>query len=107
VRAIHVEDKLARYIVELIRRSREHPDVLLGGSPRASLALYRASQAMAAIRGHDYITPDDIKRLAPAILAHRIILKPESRLRKVTARGVVEELLEMVAVPTSGARVMA
>ncbi len=107
IRTIHVEDKLGRYIVELIRRSREHPDVLLGGSPRASLALYRASQALAAIRGHDFITPDDIKRLAPAILAHRIILKPESRLRKVTARGVVEELLDLVSVPTSGARVMA
>ncbi len=107
VRNIHVEEKLSRYIVELIRRSREHQDVLLGGSPRASLALYRASQALAAIRGHDYITPDDIKRIAPAILAHRIILKPESRLRKVTARSVVEELLDMVAVPTSGARVMA
>ena len=107
VRNIHVEEKLGRYIVELVRRSREHPDVLLGGSPRASMALYRASQALAAIRGHDYITPDDIKRLAPAILAHRIILKPESRLRKATARGVVEELLDMVTVPTSGARVMA
>jgi MoxR-like ATPase len=107
VRDIHVEEKLNRYIVDLIRRSREHPDVLLGGSPRASLALYRASQALAAIRGHDYITPDDIKRLAPAILAHRIILKPESRLRKVTSRSVVEELLDMAAVPTSGARVMA
>ncbi len=107
IRTIHVEDKLGRYIVELIRRSREHPDVLLGGSPRASLALYRASQALAAIRGHDFITPDDIKRLAPAILAHRIILKPESRLRKVTARVVVEELLDLVSVPTSGARVMA
>ena len=61
--------------------------MLLGGSPRASLALYRASQALAAIRGHEFITPDDIKRLAPAILCHRIILKPESRLRKVTTRG--------------------
>ena len=108
VRDIHVEEKLNRYIVELIRRSREHPDVLLGGSPRASLALYRASQAMAAIRGHDYITPDDIKRLAPAILAHRIILKPESRLRKVTASGVVEELLDVVRpCRPGGARVMA
>ncbi len=106
VRSIHVEDKLSKYIVELIRRSREHPDVLLGGSPRASLALYRASQALAAIRGHDYITPDDIKRLAPAILGHRIILRPESRLRKVTTRSVVEELLDLVSVPTAGSRVM-
>ena len=87
VRAVRVDDKLSRYIVELIRRTREHNDVLLGGSPRASLALYRASQAIAAIRGHEFITPDDIKRLAPAILCHRIILKPESRLRKVTTRG--------------------
>ena len=74
---------------------------------RASLALYRASQALAAIRGHEFITPDDIKRLAPAILCHRIILKPESRLRKVTTRAVVDELLDTVAVPTSNSRVMA
>lgn len=107
VRSVRVDEKLCRYIVELIRRSREHPDVLLGGSPRASLALYRSAQALAAIRGHEFVTPDDIKRLAPAVLAHRIILKPESRLRKVTARSVVEEMLDMVAVPTSGARVMA
>ena len=77
-------------------------DVLLGGSPRASLALYRGSQALAAIRGHEFITPDDIKRLAPAILCHRIILKPESRLRKVTTRRLVDELLDLVPVPTSG-----
>ena len=66
VRSIRVDDKLNKYIVELIRRSREHPDVLLGGSPRASLALFRASQALAAIRGQSFITPDDVKRLAPA-----------------------------------------
>jgi MoxR-like ATPase len=107
VRTIRVDEKLCRYIVELIRQTREHTDVLLGGSPRASLALHRAAQALAAIRGHDFITPDDIKRLAPAILCHRIILKPESRLRKVTTRSVVDELLDMVPVPTSGSRVMA
>jgi len=107
VRSIRVDEKLSRYIVELIRRTREHPDVLLGGSPRASLALYRAAQALAAIRGHEFVTPDDIKRLAPAVLIHRIILKPESRLRKVTSQGVVEELLDTVSVPTSGSKVMA
>jgi MoxR-like ATPase len=107
VRGIRVDDKLSRYIVELIQRTRAHNDVLLGGSPRASLALYRGSQAIAAIRGHDFVTPDDIKRLAPAILCHRIILKPESRLRKVTTRAVVDELLETVPVPTMGSRVMA
>jgi MoxR-like ATPase len=107
VRAVRVDDKLCRYIVELIGRTREHPDVLLGGSPRASLALHRASQAVAAIRGQDFVTPDDVKRMAPAVLGHRIILKPESRLRKVTTRSVIEEVLDSAVVPTSGARVMA
>jgi MoxR-like ATPase len=107
VRAVRVDEKLNHYIVELIRRSREHPDVLLGGSPRASLALYRSAQALAAVRGQSFITPDDVKRLAPAVLGHRLILKPESRLRKVTTRSVIEELLDSVTVPTSGARVMA
>ncbi len=106
VRTVRVEEKVNRYIVELIRQSREHPDVLLGGSPRASLALYRSSQAMAAIRGQGYVTPDEVKRMAHAVLGHRLILRPESRLRKVTTRQVIEELLEMVAVPT-GARVLA
>jgi MoxR-like ATPase len=106
VRSTRVDDKLARYIVDLIRHTREHNDILLGGSPRASLALYRSSQAIAAIRGHDFVTPDDIKRLAPAILCHRIILKPESRLRKVTARVIVDELLDTVPVPTGQSRVM-
>src|SRR5579875_1605166 len=100
VRAVRVDEKVNRYIVELIRRTREHPDILLGGSPRASLALYRSAQAMAAIRGQSFILPDDIKRLAPAVLGHRLILKPESRLRKVTTRSVIEELLDSVTVPT-------
>jgi MoxR-like ATPase len=107
VRAVRVDDKLARYIVDLIGRTRTHGDVLLGASPRASLALYRSGQAVAAIRGHEFVTPDDIKRLAPAVLGHRIILKPESRLRKVTTSSVVQELLDLVAVPTSHSKVMA
>ena len=107
VRSVRVDEKVNRYIVELIRQSREHPDVLLGGSPRASLALYRSSQALAAIRGQSFITPDDVKRLTPAVLGHRLILKPESRLRKVTTMSVIGELLDSVAVPTGGARVMA
>jgi MoxR-like ATPase len=107
VRSVRVDEKLNRYIVDLIHRSREHPDVLLGGSPRASLALYRSSQALAAIRGQSFVTPDDVKRLAPVVLGHRIILRPESRLRKVTTASVVDELLDSAHVPTSGARVMA
>jgi MoxR-like ATPase len=106
VRSVRVDEKVCRYIVELIRRTREHNDVLLGGSPRASLALHRASQAVAAIRGQDFVTPDDVKRMAPAVLGHRIILKPESRLRKVTTASVIEEALDSAHVPTSASRVM-
>ena len=107
IRTIHVEDKLSKYIVELIRRSRESIRTFCSAAvlgPRWHST--GPSQALAAIRGHDFITPDDIKRLAPAILGHRIILKPESRLRKVTARSVVEELLDLVVRPDRGARVM-
>ncbi len=106
VRSVRVDEKVCRYIVGLIRRTREHNDVLLGGSPRASLALHRASQAVAAIRGQDFVAPDDVKRMAPAVLGHRIILKPESRLRKVTTASVIEEALDSAHVPTSGSRVM-
>jgi MoxR-like ATPase len=79
---------------------------LLGGSPRASLAFYRASQAVAAMRGQDFVTPDEIKRMAPDVLGHRIILRPESRLRKATSRSVLEDVLDATVVPTSGSRVM-
>jgi MoxR-like ATPase len=99
VREIHVDAKVRDYIVELIRATREHEDIALGGSPRASIALYRASQAMAAIRGHDFVLPDDVKRMAKPVLGHRLIVKPESRLRKVTADDVITEILNEVSVP--------
>jgi MoxR-like ATPase len=99
VREIYVDPKVRDYIVEIIRTTREHDDIALGGSPRASIALYRASQAMAAIRGHDFVLPDDVKRMAPPILGHRLIVRPESRLRKVTAADVVTEILSEVSVP--------
>jgi MoxR-like ATPase len=107
VREVYVDPKVRDYIVEIIRATREHEDLALGGSPRASIALYRASQAMAAIRGHDYVLPDDVKRMAPPVLGHRLIVRPESRLRKVTAPDVVAEILSEVSVPmvTAGAGV--
>ncbi|RMG02063.1 MAG: magnesium chelatase, partial [Planctomycetota bacterium] len=80
--------------------TREHDDLALGGSPRASIALFRTSQAMAAMRGRNYVTPDDVKRVASPVLTHRMILKPEARLRKVDAAGVVNEIVAEVAVPT-------
>ncbi len=100
VREIYVDPKVRDYIVELVRSTREHDDIALGGSPRASIALCRASQALAAIRGHDFVLPDDVKRMAPAVLAHRLIVRPESRLRKVTSANVVNEVLAETAVPT-------
>ena len=99
VRDVYVDPKVRDYIVELIRATRDHDDLALGGSPRASIALYRASQAMAAIRGHDFVLPDDVKRMAPSVLGHRLILRPESRLRKRTATEVVTEILSEVSVP--------
>jgi MoxR-like ATPase len=107
VRDVYVDAKVRDYIVKLIRASREHDDISLGASPRASMALLRASQAMAAIRGHEFVTPDDIKRMAPAVLTHRLIVRPESRLRKVTAASIVEELLNEVAIPTLSTRASA
>lgn len=99
VREVHVDDKVRRYIMQIVHTTREHDDISLGASPRASLAMFRASQAMAAIMGRNFVQPDDVKRVAPAILNHRIILRPESRLRKITAAAVVEEVLRMVGVP--------
>jgi MoxR-like ATPase len=100
IRDVHVDEKVRDYILNIVHATRDHQDILLGGSPRASIALYRASQALAGIRGHDFTTPDDVKRVAPPILSHRIILKPESRLRKITPPQVVEQILSEVAVPT-------
>ncbi len=100
VRDVHVDVKVSQYLLQIVHETREHPDVALGASPRASIALYRTSQAMAALRGRNYVLPDDVKRVAPAVLSHRLILKAESRLRKVTAASVVDEILAEVAVPT-------
>ncbi|HEY2840094.1 MAG TPA: MoxR family ATPase [Pirellulales bacterium] len=99
VREVYIDERVRNYVVEIVRASREHDDVMLGGSPRASMALLRTAQALSAVRGHNFVLPDDIKRMAGPVLMHRLILRPESRLRKVTAATVVEELLENVPAP--------
>ncbi len=99
VREIHIDDKIRRYITEIVHATRAHDDLSLGGSPRASIALFRTSQAMAAIYGRNFVQPDDVKRVAGPVLMHRLILKPESRLRKVTTADVVSEVVANVAVP--------
>jgi len=100
VREIYVDDKVRRYLMQIVHDTRVHDDVNLGGSPRASIALFRTSQAMAAMRGRNYVLPDDVKRIAGPVLVHRMILKPESRLRKVTAGAIVDEIIAEIAVPT-------
>ena len=99
VRRIYISPTLRAYLVGLIRATREHPDVELGASPRATLGLYRCAQALAGIRGQEYVTPDDIKALAGPALAHRIILKSMARLRERTQESVIAELLEAQPVP--------
>ncbi len=96
---VHIDDLLQEYIVRLVEATRQHPDLALGCSPRASLALYKASQALAALRGRDYVTPDDIKYLAPYILPHRWILRPEAELRGRKTNQVLQELLSSVPLP--------
>jgi MoxR-like ATPase len=100
VREVYVDPKVRDYIVEIVRNTRAHDDIALGASPRASMALYRASQSLAAIRGHDFVLPDDVKRMAAPVLCHRLIVRPESRLRKVTSANVVNEILTETSVPT-------
>src|SRR5437870_3713620 len=100
VREIYVDDKVRRYLMQIVHDTRTHDDIGLGGSPRASIALFRTSQAMAALRGRNYVLPDDVKKVAGAVLTHRIILKPESRLRKITAGAVVDDIVAEIAVPT-------
>jgi MoxR-like ATPase len=91
---VNVDDTVRNYIVALVLATRTHKDILLGASPRGSLALYRAAQAYAAIRGRDFVLPDDVKSLAPAVLAHRCIVHPESALRGTTVNGVLTTILE-------------
>ncbi len=93
---VSVDDSVQDYIVRLVAATRSHPDLVLGGSPRASLALYKTSQALAALRGRDYVLPDDVKTLIPVTLSHRIIVKPEAELRGRSAPQVLEELMKSV-----------
>jgi MoxR-like ATPase len=112
VREIYVDSSVSDYIVRLVNGTRHHPDVYLGASPRGSIALYRAGQALAGLLGRDYVIPDDIKALAEPALAHRVIIKTSSTIHDVQAGQVIRELLESTsidnvqAVPHGGPREM-
>ena len=99
VRRIRVERSVREYVVRVVRATREHPSVDLGVSPRGTLALYKTAQALAAIRGRDYVIPDDVKELAPYVLTHRILISPQTRLRGRTPEEVVMEVIDAVPVP--------
>ncbi|MBS4202457.1 MoxR family ATPase [Bacillus sp. FJAT-49732] len=99
VKEIFVEDILKRYIVELANRTRIHPNVYLGASPRASIALMKASQSLAFLSGRDYVIPDDIQYLTPFVFSHRLILKPDAKYQGITTEQILEDILDKTHVP--------
>jgi MoxR-like ATPase len=99
VRRVRVEASVRQYVVDVARATRDHDDVAVGVSPRGTMALYHTVQALAAIRGRDYVIPDDVKYLAPFVLTHRIIVNPKTRLRGRTPADVVSDIVESIPVP--------
>ncbi|RLC63713.1 MAG: AAA family ATPase [Chloroflexi bacterium] len=99
VRQVQVEESVRSYLVDVVRATREHEDIQLGGSPRGTLALYKCAQAFAAIQGRTYVLPDDVKLLAPFVLLHRILISPATRLRGRRLADVLMDVIETVPVP--------
>jgi MoxR-like ATPase len=99
IKQVYVSDPIKKYIVEIVRKTRTHPEVFLGASPRGSLGLFRAGQARAALDGRDYVLPDDIKYLAPYVLPHRVVVGPAARLTDISSEKIVREILESEHVP--------
>ncbi|OGO25104.1 MAG: AAA family ATPase [Chloroflexi bacterium RBG_16_52_11] len=98
-RSIRVVEPVREYIVKVSRATRQHPEIELGASPRATLALYQVAQAWAAIRGRDYVLPDDVKFLAPHVLTHRLMISPQAQLRGRRISDLVSDIVEAVPVP--------
>lgn len=103
VRTVRVESSVRQYVVNVCRATRRHEDIMLGASPRATMALYRTAQARAAVQGRDFVLPDDVKQLAPHVLTHRLIVNPQTRLRGRLAEDLVVEIVNSVPVPVEGA----
>jgi MoxR-like ATPase len=96
---IRVENSIRDYIVAISRATREHPEIDLGASPRASLALYQTAQAWAALRGRDYVLPDDVKKMAPSVLIHRLMISPQAQLRGRDPDALLMDIIAAVPVP--------
>jgi MoxR-like ATPase len=99
IKSIYLDDKIKEYIVEIVRQTRNHPDVYLGASSRGALAIFRLAQARAAMLDRDYVVPDDVKALAEPALAHRIILGPAARIKDVEPSMLIGEILDRIPVP--------
>ncbi|TWU18481.1 AAA family ATPase [Allorhodopirellula heiligendammensis] len=100
IREVHVDPRVQQYLLQVVHQTRNNEHLALGGSPRATIALFRCSQAMAAVRGRNFVLPDDVKKILAPVMNHRLILRPESRLRKMTTEKVLDEILGEIAVPT-------
>ena len=90
---VHVDGEVGDYIVRLVGATRDHQELALGGSPRASLALFKAAQALAAVQGRDHVLPDDIKALVMPVLEHRLIVRPEAALRGRSSQSILQDIL--------------
>ena len=97
---IYVDTSVSRYIVEIVTATRNHPEIQMGSSPRGSIALYGICRAYALYRGRSYVIPDDVKKLAPHVLCHRIALTHEAKINKRTPQQVMESILDTIVVPT-------
>ncbi|WGS64140.1 AAA family ATPase [Marinitoga aeolica] len=98
IKNVHVSEEIKKYIVDIINRTRNHKDIKVGASPRGSIALMQLSRSIAAIEGRDFVIPDDVKKIAPYVLAHRIILKAEAKIKKVSTYKLIDEILDEVKV---------
>ena len=103
IREVFVHEKVRQYLVRIVHATRRHDEIALGASPRASIALYRSSQALAALEGRDFIIPDDVKYVAEAVLAHRVILSSEARLRGKLIEDLVDDIIERIPAPVEKA----
>ena len=101
VKQVYVSQAVKQYIVEIVRQTREHPDVFLGSSPRGSLGLFRASQVRAALMGREFVLPDDVKALAKVVLSHRILVNPSARMRDLNSEKILDEITYNLPVPST------
>ncbi|MFW5759369.1 MAG: AAA family ATPase [Cyclobacteriaceae bacterium] len=99
INELYMEKKLTRYIAQIVASTREHSDLFLGGSPRATIAIFKSSKAFAAIQGRDFVVPEDIQFVAPPVLSHRVLLTPEKEMEGIATQAVIKQIVEKIEVP--------